>query len=38
MEDLNKNGVWFSSKYVYVYPPKTPELETYIKASTVFEK
>ncbi|MCD9512124.1 hypothetical protein [Photobacterium phosphoreum] len=38
MKVLNKNGVWFSSKYIFISPQKSPEFETYIKASTVFSK
>lgn len=38
MNELKKNGVWFSSKYIYVEKSKSPEMETYIRASNLFAK
>ncbi|MEZ8049275.1 MULTISPECIES: hypothetical protein [unclassified Vibrio] len=38
MTKMGKNGVWFSSKYVYVKKDEKPRYETYIRANAVFGK
>ncbi len=38
MEEIGKNGIWFSSKYIYVKKGEKPQYETYIRANAVFGK
>ena len=38
MEKIEKKGLWFASKYVYVEKKDKPKYETYIKASHVLAK
>ncbi|MEZ8803813.1 hypothetical protein AB4556_20485 [Vibrio splendidus] len=38
MDEIDKKGLWFASKYIYVEDKAKPKYETYIKASNVFAK
>ncbi|MGR2943966.1 hypothetical protein ABMX85_01455 [Vibrio vulnificus] len=38
MDKIDKKGLWFASKYVYVEKEDKPKYETYIKASNVLDK
>lgn len=38
MDKIDKKGLWFASKYVYVEKEDKPQYETYIKASHVLAK